>query len=174
VTRVNPYGLAYWRVILDAVTMERLGIGEWAPLDVFGVEGVIPNAFLVLLVAGFWLAPRLRDWRRLAPALGLAPERGARGLLVAPGFDPRTRAAAGALPGIALARVLALEWDGETALVLEPLAAAKPGAAPAPAGPPPGAAPETTPEPGLPGFRSGLRDEDLGLPRRPARLAPRG
>jgi len=121
-----------------------------------------------------WLAPRLRDWRRLAPALGLAPERGARGLLVAPGFDPRTRAAAGALPGIALARVLALEWDGETALVLEPLAAAPPGAAPAPAGPPPGAAPETTPEPGLPGFRSGLRDEDLGLPRRPTRLAPRG
>jgi len=106
--------------------------------------------------------------------LGLAPERGARGLLVAPGFDPRTRAAAGALPGIALARVLALEWDGETALVLEPLAAAQPGAAPAPAGPPPGASPETTPEPGLPGFRSGLRDDDLGLPRRPTRLAPRG
>jgi hypothetical protein len=115
-----------------------------------------------------WLAPRLRDWQRLAPGLGLAPERGARGLLVAPGFDARTVAAAGALPGTSLARVLSLEWEGRTAFVLEPL----PGPAEAPRLPPPERAPEGEAAPT--GFRSGLRDEDLGLPRRPTRLAPRG
>ena len=44
-----------------------------------------------------WLAPRLADWNQLAPHLGLAPERGVSVLLVAPRFDERTRAAAGAL-----------------------------------------------------------------------------
>jgi hypothetical protein len=60
-TLVNPYGLVYWRVVLEGVTMARPHIGEWAPLDVLGVEGVIPNVFLVLLVVGFALVPRLRD-----------------------------------------------------------------------------------------------------------------
>jgi len=122
-----------------------------------------------------WLAPRLDDWRRLSPGLGLAPERGARGLLVAPGFGPRARAAAGALPGIALARVLALEWDGRTALALELLSdgeAARSARRPEP--PEPARSAPAPSEPGAPAFRSGLRDEDLGLPRRPTRVAPRG
>lgn len=119
-----------------------------------------------------WLAPHLGDWHRLAPALGLAPERGARGLLVAPAFDPRTRAAAVVLPGISLARVLALEWDGRTALLLDPLPAGRRGPLRGPSGAPPEAGP-APPDPPLPDFRSGLRDEDLGLPRRPTRLAPR-
>lgn|GEM_PF-1059908 len=155
-----------------------------------------------------WLGPRLHDWRRLAPHLGLAPARGARGLLVAPGFDARTRAAAAA-HGVALARVLALEVDGRSLLLLEPLAAetarpalhdgaslavgadlgTPPRAALDAAGPPraaaiPPAPPDTPaaraaeeeeeePPPAGPGFRSGLRDEELGLPRRAPRLAPR-
>jgi hypothetical protein len=41
--------------------MPRPHIGEWAPLDVFGLEGVIPNVFLALVVVGLWLAPRRRD-----------------------------------------------------------------------------------------------------------------
>ena len=124
-----------------------------------------------------WLAPRLADWLRLAPALGLVPERGARGLLVAPVFDPRTREAAGALPGISLARVLALEWRGESALAIEPLAAGPARLAdpprvhpPDPFPPPPGEGPAPEGKRRGPPFRSGLRDEDLGLPRRPSRV----
>jgi hypothetical protein len=124
-----------------------------------------------------WLAPRIADWCRLAPGLGLVPERGARGLLVAPRFDPRTRLAAAALPGIALARVIALEWQGTTALALEVVPLERPlGGPPAvrprPAPEEPAPEPARVADPALPAFRTGLRDEDLASPRRPA--APRG
>lgn len=60
-TFVNPYGVDYWRYVLPAITMRRPGITEWAPLDVLGAEGVIPNVMVALLIAGFWRVPRLRD-----------------------------------------------------------------------------------------------------------------
>jgi hypothetical protein len=44
-----------------------------------------------------WLAPRLADWNQLAPHLALATDRPVGVLLIAPGFDDRTRAAAVAL-----------------------------------------------------------------------------
>lgn len=160
---------------LEAVAQGVLGLDAEIDLVARGADGTAVvvrvasageelAALADLAAQCAWLAPRVRDWQRLAPALHLVPERGARGLLVAPGFDARTRAAAAAMPAIALARVVALEWDGRPALALEalPAAPAAPGRQPREPVPPPAE------------FRSGLRDEDLGLPRRPTRLAPRG
>jgi hypothetical protein len=44
-----------------------------------------------------WAAPRVADWMKLGPDLGLRAELGVRVLLLAPSFDPRTRLAARAL-----------------------------------------------------------------------------
>jgi hypothetical protein len=60
-TLVNPYGPAYWGYVLHAVTMPRPHITEWAPLDVLGGEGVVPNLLLGLVVAGWWLGPARRQ-----------------------------------------------------------------------------------------------------------------
>jgi len=56
-------------------------------------------ALVDLLAHVAWLEPRLRDWQALAPSLPLVPETPARGLLLAPVFDGRTRRAAGAVKG---------------------------------------------------------------------------
>lgn len=53
VTLVNPYGLEYWRYILDAVTMPRPEIPEWAPL--FRISKTELNAQVIayfLLIMG--------------------------------------------------------------------------------------------------------------------------
>jgi hypothetical protein len=132
-------------------------------------------AALVDLVAQCdWLAPRLRDWLKLNPALGVRPDLGVRGLLLASEFDPRTLAAARALPDseFALARVSAFEWQGSLELVLEPLARA---GEPRPAPPAPHPLSELGPEVAAleSRFRTGLRDDERGLPRRRG-SAPRG
>jgi hypothetical protein len=142
-----------------------------------------------------WLGPRLRDWLKLNPGLGLAPELGVRGLLLADEFDPRTLSAARRIgSSVALARIRAFEWQGGLQLTLEPVGS--PGRAPRPERG--AAAPPPTPTPSLRGeelrevaprlvlaevgpeiaalesrFRTALRDDELGLPRRP-RGAPRG
>lgn len=93
-----------------------------------------------------WLAPRLSDWSQLAPRLGLAVERGAKLLLVAPRFDDRTRAAAAlGAHRIALAERLP---RGDLDVELRPLGA---GAATPPAAAPGPDRPRT-------GFRTQLRD----------------
>jgi hypothetical protein len=141
-----------------------------------------------------WLGTRLRDWLKLNPGLGFAPELGVTGLLLSDAFDPRTLAAARRVGdgSLALARIRAFEWQGGLQLVLEPVggAPARPSRAepPAPAPRPPVEDPlrESSPRlmlaevgPELAAaalesrFRSALRDEELGLPRRP-RGAPRG
>lgn len=151
-----------------------------------------------LLAQCDWLAPRLRDWLKLNPGLGVAPELGVGGLLVAGQFDARTLAAARRAGGdLALARVSAFDWEGGLQLALEPVAPSEPAGAHAIAVPPAplastplgpaiqdGPAPENPPRRVLAEvgpevvalesrFRSSLRDEELGLPRRP-RGAPRG
>lgn len=138
-----------------------------------------------LLAQCDWLAPRLRDWLKLNPALGVRPELGVRGLLLAAQFDARTVAAARALGSgrLALARVSAFELQGSLQLVLEPLGLApdrEPAGPPTAADEPPGEVvgrtlAEIGPEVAAleSRFRTGLRDDELGLPRRP-RSAPRG
>jgi hypothetical protein len=136
-----------------------------------------------LLAQCDWLRPRLPDWLKLNPDLGLRPELVVKGLLLAPSFDPRTVAAARRLGGsdVALARVSAFESRDGIQLALEPLAC---GASAVAEGDHPGSvdavrAPRPLAEVGPQvaalesRFRTGLRDEELGLPRRP-RSAPRG
>jgi hypothetical protein len=155
-------------------------------------EGQDLGALADLLAQCDWLRPRLRDWLKLNPALGVNPELGVRGLLLAPGFGPRTVALARSVGDdtLALGRVSAFEWEGALQLALEPLAL----------GPSHPTAPEAASVaeaaargeenggrpnrlalaevgPGVAAlesrFRTGLQDEELGLPRRP-RTAPRG
>jgi hypothetical protein len=97
-----------------------------------------------------WLEARLGDWSRLAPELGLRPERGVRALLVARDFDERTRLAAAAL-GPGRVRLGRLEGPDHA----PGLRLLGPAGAPAPRQ----AAPA---QPALRStFRTGLRDEDL-------------
>jgi hypothetical protein len=49
-----------------------------------------------------WMEPRVADWLKLAPQLGLRPELGVRVLLLAPQLDPRTIAAAKSLEGLSI------------------------------------------------------------------------
>ena len=46
-----------------------------------------------------WMEPRVADWLKLAPQLGLRPELGVRVLLLAPDLDPRTVVAAKSIEG---------------------------------------------------------------------------
>jgi hypothetical protein len=147
-----------------------------------------------LLAQCDWLRPRLRDWLKLNPGLGVQPELGVRGLLLAAEFDPRTLAAARSMSAdeMSLARVGAFEWQGGLQLALEPLPLGRRAAPAAPPGPslaPPAPLAEPIADPHAARlalaelgpevaafdsrFRTSLRDDELGLPRRP-RSAPRG
>lgn len=114
---------------------------------------------LVLLGRGIaqraWVVDRLRDWLQLAPALGIRPEAGISLVLMAPGFDRETEAAARSLgkaaPQLAVYRCVR-NGAGVEAL-LEP----RDGQG-APAEAPPGPAAAVAAP-----FRTGLTDADLGL-----------
>jgi hypothetical protein len=98
-----------------------------------------------------WMEPRVADWLKLAPQLGLRPELGVRVLIVASHLDPRTIAAARSLGGVdielGICR-LVRNGDGLEILIDVPVAA------------PP--APTRVAEPAASRFRTGLREEDLG------------
>jgi hypothetical protein len=158
-------------------------------------------AFTDLLAQRDWLEPRLRDWLKLSPGLGLRPELGVAALLVAGEFDARTIAAARSVRegDLRLARLQAFEWQGTLQLVIEPESCHKrrndPGRLrdldpPSEDGngrrhdslgegsngldEPRTSLIELGPETAAleSRFRTGLSDEELGLPRRP-RSAPR-
>lgn len=97
-----------------------------------------------------FLAPRVKDWRKLAPELPLDPERGVRALVVAAEFGARARAAAEALgpERLELVRSRAVGSDGLDELELRRLRE-RPAR---PAADEPASA-----------FRTGLSDADLGL-----------
>jgi hypothetical protein len=98
-----------------------------------------------------WMEPRVADWVKLAPHLGLRPQLGVRVLLLAPQLDPRTIAAAKSVgravidlgicrPGPNGAGVeILIDVPGTPAPVLVPVA-----------------------EPIVSRFRTGLRAEDFG------------
>ena len=157
-------------------------------------------AFTDLLAQRDWLEPRLRDWLKLSPGLGLKPELGVAALLLAGEFDARTVAAARSVRegDLHLARLLAFDWQGTLQLVVEPESReARHEPTPLRDLEPPrshGGAPERpVGDDAMPSdatlraalaelgpetaalesrFRTGLSDEELGLPRRP-RSAPR-
>jgi hypothetical protein len=148
------------RVVAEGV------LGADATIDFIGVE---PDGRVTLVLVGeaggdlelvalglaqrAWVEARLRDWRQLAPELGLRPEAGVRLVLLSPGFRPESRAAARALgpaaPELGVYRCVRNVAGVET--LLEPLG--EPTSAPAGSVEPTPAAP----------FRTGLTDADLGL-----------
>jgi len=99
-----------------------------------------------------WMEPRVADWVKLAPHLGLRPQLGVRVLLLASHLDPRTIAAARSLEGrvIALGICRPVTNDDGFETLIDLLEA-----------PPPTLAPPVA-EPIASRFRTGLRAEDLG------------
>lgn len=54
---INPYGPKYWSYLLDATTMTRANIGEWAPVNLLGLEPVFFGfQFLVVLTGAALLS----------------------------------------------------------------------------------------------------------------------
>lgn len=62
VTFITPYGLDFWPYILEAATMSRPYITEWAPLSWTTVEGA---GFKILLIAALLTLRRPFDWTRV-------------------------------------------------------------------------------------------------------------
>jgi hypothetical protein len=98
-----------------------------------------------------WMEPRVADWMKLAPQLGLRPQLGVRVLLLAAHLDPRTIAAARSIagPGIDLGICRPLPGAVPNGILIEILEA-----------PPPASVPVA--EPSVPRFRTGLRAEEVG------------
>jgi hypothetical protein len=99
-----------------------------------------------------WVEARLRDWRQLAPGLGLRPEAGVRVWLLAPRFRTESLAAARAAGGIALASYRCVRNGAGTDALVEMVGEAFETESPAVASGRP-----------LPPFRTGLADAELGL-----------
>ncbi len=98
-----------------------------------------------------WMEPRVADWLKLAPQLGLRPELGVRLLLLASRFDPRTIAAAKGSEGpLVDLGTCQPSWNGAGAEILLEAEDAPPPASAARA------------DAFIPQFRTGLRAEDLG------------
>lgn len=56
-TCINPYGpLTYWKYIVEAITMKRPGIAEWAALNPLSSNAIIPDFFLVMVGVALWLS----------------------------------------------------------------------------------------------------------------------
>ena len=98
-----------------------------------------------------WIEPRVADWVKLAPHLGLRPQLGVRVLLLAPELDPRTVAAAKSLegPAIDLGICRPVANGAGVEILIDLLEAPSPTSVP-------------IAEPATSRFRTGLRAEDLG------------
>ena len=98
-----------------------------------------------------WMEPRVADWVKLAPQLGLRPQLGVRVLLLAFHLDPRTVAAAKSIEGpvIDLGICRPVPKGAGTEILIDLLGA-----------PPPALAPVAAPI--VSRFRTGLRAEDFG------------
>lgn len=96
-----------------------------------------------------WMEPRVADWLKIAPQLGLRPELGVRALLLCPLLDPRTVAAAKSVeqPIVELGTCRPVSNGAGVEIQIDPQEA-----------PPPTPAGEATAS----RFRTGLRPEDLG------------
>ncbi|MCO6432360.1 MAG: hypothetical protein J5J00_16010 [Deltaproteobacteria bacterium] len=70
-TLLNPYGLAYWEYIVEALSMERPSITEWAPILPFSIGGALPYIFAAIFLTG-WLVARQRDFVTFAAVLFFA------------------------------------------------------------------------------------------------------
>jgi len=143
-------------------------LGADSSIDFVGVE---PTGRVVLVLIGkdgddleligraiaqrAWVEPRIRDWVQLAPNLGVRPGAGARVVLLCPSFCHAAEVAASALgdQAVSLVRYRCLHDKGNLEVLVEPIAAGAVRGSSAP----------RRDGAGTPAFRTGLRDEDLGL-----------
>lgn len=182
-----------WRVVAEGF------LGATSPIDLLAVgeageliciratseDADDPAAHL--LASGLsdlgWITPRVADFHKLAPELGLRPLAPPRLRLFAPDFDAEVLAAADYVSGLlgadrlGLSRYRALRQQGQLTLLLEPLEGGGPsgGVHPVAARPPFAATARAPVSPGLvdppspSAFRTGLTDADLRAePRVPA------
>ena len=98
-----------------------------------------------------WMEPRVADWVKLAPQLGLRPQLGVRVLLLASHLDPRTVAAAKSLEGpvIDLGICRPVPNGAGIEILIDVLEAPRPALVP-------------VAEPIVSRFRTGLRAEEFG------------
>ncbi len=142
-------------------------LADTSRIDVFGVAGDGSAVLALIGEAGDdlllvaralaqreWLAPRLPDWQKLAPDLGVVAGAPIQAVVLCPDFGPEASAAVRAVePGaIQLVRWRYLRNGSDAGLLLEPLVT--PLGTPQPA---PQAVDSSAP------FRSGLSESDLGL-----------
>ncbi len=142
-------------------------LADTSRIDVFGLAGDGSAVLALIGEAGDdlllvaralaqreWLAPRLPDWQKLAPDLGIVAGTTIQSVVLCPDFGPEASAAARATPSgaIQLVRWRYLRNGSDAGLLLEPLVT--PLGTPQPA---PRAIDSPAP------FRSGLSESDLGL-----------
>lgn len=142
--------------------LARDGSGR-ATVILIGAPGEDAALLTRALAERAWVGPRIGDWLKLAPELGLAPEATPVCWLLCPEFGPATRTAHRAVSddGLRLARLgFRRAGEGEELEVwLQPLAVAASEPGVAQPRPPQGEAGAPRPAP----FRSGLREEDFAL-----------
>jgi hypothetical protein len=62
ITSFNPYGFsAYWQYLLDALSLQRSTISEWAPIDLLSVPAIFPACLALLVFWGAWLGRKQVD-----------------------------------------------------------------------------------------------------------------
>ena len=174
-----------WRVVAEGFLgatspIDLLAIGEAGEL--ICIRATAEDAgdpVARLLASGLsdlgWITPRVADFQKLAPELGLRPLAPPRLQLFAPDFDAEVLAAVEHVSGLlgddrlGLSRYRALRQQGQLTLLLEPLKAGGPSerlrpvtlgpAAPTPATDPASSSLVDPPSPSA--FRTGLTDADL-------------
>ena len=125
-----------------------------AVIILIGEEGDDLSTFTRGLAQCAWVGPRIKDWLKLAPSLGLDPAARVRLLLLCPSYCDETVAAAASLGDrVELATTRCVRNGSDSVVLVEPRS-----------GPARTAAMASSPAPGAsPRFRSGLTEEDLDL-----------
>ena len=160
-----------WRVIAEGVLgledrIDLIAIDGRGRLVVtlLGLAGDDDRMLLTRLIAQrAWVMARIGDWAQLAPELELDPEAPVRGVLMAPDFCAQTRESVAQLEdlGLELIRYTSLRSRGRPQLGLSPVEISKARFSDTETR----ALGRGRSKPAGSVFRSGLSEEDLGLPR---------
>lgn len=144
-------------LLADASRIDVFGVaGDGSPvLALLGDEGEELTLVARALAQREWLTPRIEDWQKLAPDLGVRPGAPIQAVVLCPEFGSEARAAVRALqPGaVRLVTWRFVRNGSEADLLLSPVSSRPPGS-------PEAGAPEPHP---ATGFRTGLSESDLGL-----------
>jgi hypothetical protein len=153
---VPGYRPAAADLLADASRIDLFGVSADGDAVIALVGGRGDDLVLVAraLAHREWLTPRLADWRKLAPGLGLDADARIRALVLCPQFDAEALAAARAVgPAVELVTWRYLRNGADADVLLEAI-----GPADAPS-----QEPDRRDREPVPTFRSGLSESDLGL-----------